>query len=35
MNDIKQQLIAKIGDTSERVARVQQQVNLKRKPAKS
>ena len=30
MNDIKQQLIAKIGDTSKRSARVQQQVNLKK-----
>ncbi|MCZ8535959.1 DUF4652 domain-containing protein [Paenisporosarcina quisquiliarum] len=30
MNDIKQQLITKIGDTSERSARVQQQVNLKK-----
>lgn len=30
MNEIKQQLIAKIGDTSEREIRVQQQVNLKK-----
>ncbi|MFJ7936496.1 DUF4652 domain-containing protein [Sporosarcina sp. NPDC096371] len=30
MNDIKQQLNAKIGDTSERVSRVQQQVNLRK-----
>lgn len=30
MNEIKHQLIAKIGDTSERETRVQQQVNLKK-----
>lgn len=30
MNEIKQQLLTKIGDTSERVHRIQQQVNLKK-----
>lgn len=31
MNDIKQQLVTKIGDTSERAVRVEHQVNLKKK----
>lgn len=30
MNDIKQQLLTKMGDTSERVHRIQQQVNIKK-----
>lgn len=30
MNEIKQQLLSKMGDTSERVHRIQQQVNLKK-----
>lgn len=30
MNEVKQQLLTKMGDTSERVKRIQQQVNFKK-----